>query len=68
LVYLGRISYGFYVLHMPIVMSLRTRWPPANGTLIDCLGFYAAALFAATILATVSWFGFERPLLRLRHD
>jgi peptidoglycan/LPS O-acetylase OafA/YrhL len=68
LVYLGRISYGFYVLHMPVVTSLRKHWPSPNGSLTDCLGFFVTALLASTALATLSWFGFERPLLRLRRD
>jgi peptidoglycan/LPS O-acetylase OafA/YrhL len=66
LVYLGRISYGFYILHAPVVASLRKHWPAPDGSLVDCLGFFAAALLASAALATVSWFAFERPLLRLR--
>jgi peptidoglycan/LPS O-acetylase OafA/YrhL len=66
LVYLGRISYGFYVLHMPVLAWLRKLWPPPDGTLSDCLGFFAAALIASAALAAVSWFALERPLLRLR--
>jgi len=62
---LGRISYGFYVLHAPVVALLRKHWAP-SGSLADCLGFFTAALVVSTVLATASWFGFERPLLRLR--
>ncbi|HXU04301.1 MAG TPA: acyltransferase [Polyangia bacterium] len=62
---LGRISYGFYVLHVPAVAFLRKNWAP-TGTFGDCLGFLAAALLGSALLATVSWFAFERPLLRLR--
>jgi peptidoglycan/LPS O-acetylase OafA/YrhL len=64
LAFLGRISYGFYVLHMPVIGFLRKHWAPA-GSLADCLGFFAAALLISALLATVSWIGFERPILRL---
>ncbi len=64
LAYLGRISYGFYVLHAPVVALLRERWAP-TGSFADCLAFLIAAMVISTALATASWFGFERPLLRL---
>jgi peptidoglycan/LPS O-acetylase OafA/YrhL len=62
---LGRISYGFYVLHAPVVALLRKHWAP-TGSLADCFGFFIVALLFSVAVATVSWFGFERPLLRLR--
>lgn len=68
LVALGRISYGFYVLHVPIIDSLRRHWPAPDGSLADALGFFTAALLASAVLATISWFAFERPMLRLRPD
>jgi peptidoglycan/LPS O-acetylase OafA/YrhL len=63
---LGRISYGFYVLHVAVVASLRRHWNADSGSLLDCLSFVTIALFASAALATVTWFAFERPLLRLR--
>jgi peptidoglycan/LPS O-acetylase OafA/YrhL len=62
LVYLGGISYGLYILHMPVAAYTRRHWPPADGSLLDCLGFFTATLLASAALATVSWFAFERPL------
>jgi peptidoglycan/LPS O-acetylase OafA/YrhL len=62
---LGRISYGFYVLHAPVVALLRKHWAP-TGSFGDCVAFLIAALIMSTVLATASWFGLERPLLRLR--
>lgn len=66
LVALGRVSYGFYVLHLPVVASLRRHWPAADGSLRDCVAFFGVALLSATALAAISWFVLERPLLRLR--
>jgi peptidoglycan/LPS O-acetylase OafA/YrhL len=66
LVVLGRISYGFYVLHAPVVASLRRHWPVADGSLADALGFFTTALLASAAIAAISWFALERPLLRLR--
>lgn len=63
---LGRVSYGFYVLHFPIVALLRRHYPSPDGSLLDCVRFYLLALFASTAAAAVSWLAFERPLLRLR--
>jgi len=63
---LGRISYGIYVLHFPIVLGLRARWPAPDGSLRDCLTFFAATLALSSVAAAVSWFSLERPILRLR--
>jgi peptidoglycan/LPS O-acetylase OafA/YrhL len=61
--YLGRISYGMYIFHVLVI------------TLVVQAGARAAIApwllpllaFAATVLAgTLSWFGIERPFLRLR--
>lgn len=66
LVYLGRVGYGFYIFHYPIVMLLTRHWPVADGSLIDSGGFFCAALATTLSIATMSWFAFEQPLLQLR--
>ena len=68
LVSLGRVSYGFYVLHVAVVASLRTRWPTAGMSLHACVSFYLAAMLGSAACATVTWFALERPFLRLRPD
>jgi len=65
LAYLGRISYGFYIWHAPIVAFLRRHWTRST-SFAACFGFFVAALLISTLVATVSWFAFERPILRLR--
>ncbi len=53
-VWLGRISYGLYVLHFPIILALR-------GT--KSLPLIVCAILAA---ACASWFLLERPFLKLK--
>lgn len=59
--YLGRISYGMYLWHYPIILLLQVRFAPdPNITLLLALPLTVAA-------ATVSWFALERPLARRFH-
>jgi peptidoglycan/LPS O-acetylase OafA/YrhL len=66
LVSLGRVSYGFYVLHVAVVASLRSLWPAAGTSLQGCVSFYLVAMLGSAACASVTWFALERPLLRLR--
>jgi peptidoglycan/LPS O-acetylase OafA/YrhL len=68
--YIGRISYGIYLLHYPLFIL----W----ARFIGSLGFYQAHKLAgnlvafagqialATIAASISWRFFEEPILRLK--
>src|SRR4030088_671631 len=68
--YIGRISYGIYLLHYPLFLL----W----ARLIGSLGFYqvhklagnlvgfAGQIALATIAASISWRFFEEPILRLK--
>jgi len=68
--YTGKISYGLYLLHMPIFLALtefaRAR-PPILGsrTLNNVVGA-VAQVSAAFLIASVSWRLLEAPLLRLK--
>lgn len=57
---MGTISYGFYLWHVPVFMVLRgygmLPLNPVLGTLV--------ALLPALALSALSWFVFERPVLR----
>jgi len=61
---LGRISFGFYLVHRPCMGAVATamaklgRAPAAHPSL-----FAAAALLASTAAAAAMWFALERPLL-----
>jgi peptidoglycan/LPS O-acetylase OafA/YrhL len=63
--YLGRISYGMYIFHVlvtTLVVQAGTRAAIAPWLL-------PVLAFAATALAgTLSWYGIERPFLRLRRQ
>jgi peptidoglycan/LPS O-acetylase OafA/YrhL len=59
--YLGRISYGMYLWHYPVILVLQVRFHPDPN-----ITFLAA--FALTVVtASVSWFALERPLSRRFH-
>ena len=66
--YLGKISYGLYVYHnfMPWVVGDILRWlhlpPPSQPALQFCL--YVGVTL---VVASSSWFGFERPINNLKH-
>ena len=57
---LGTISYGFYLWHVPVLMVMRgyglLPLDPVLGTLV--------ALVPALAVSALSWFAFERPVLR----
>ena len=57
---LGTISYGFYLWHVPVLMLLRgyglLPLDPVLGTLV--------ALAPTLAVSALSWFAFERPVLR----
>ena len=59
--YLGRISYGMYVLHPAVFMAVFALLPQVPGSLqlLLCLAF--------TLLVSLgSWYGLERPFLRMK--
>ncbi|MFI8931147.1 acyltransferase family protein [Streptomyces sp. NPDC053474] len=69
LVRVGVISYGVYVLHLPLLGQIQ-RWQPSSGT-----GWSRSGLLAATVLlagsvlaAEVSYRFLERPFLRRKRD
>lgn len=59
--FVGRISYGLYLYHLPIYIWLGTTQDGPGDARAS--GIAVAATFAA---ATASYYGIERPLLRLR--
>jgi peptidoglycan/LPS O-acetylase OafA/YrhL len=67
LLYLGLISYGFYLYHVAVIDQL-LKWKLYNHLtfLHPYLRWYVAALIGATILGSLSYYLIERPALSLK--
>ena len=57
--YLGKVSYGIYLWHLPVILTLKNQWP----TLAPA-AFLALTVAIVLMLAATSWHCLERPLLR----
>lgn len=73
LVHLGTISYGLYVFHVPLrgaFLPLYEKLVPktliAGSQLHWTLGFVALGLIASLVIAQLSWWFFESPILKLK--
>jgi peptidoglycan/LPS O-acetylase OafA/YrhL len=64
---IGRISYGIYLIHYPILKIVEVQ---AGTRLADSwlrtLVVATTSIGATLVVAVFSWFGFERPILRLK--
>jgi peptidoglycan/LPS O-acetylase OafA/YrhL len=56
--YLGKIGYGIYLWHLPVIMLLK-------GHDLSPIVFYIATLIGAITLASASWYLFESPINKL---
>ena len=68
LVFFGRISLGIYLLHLPVAYAIITYGPRSLIPWVEHRTWSGLAINTGTtmILATLSWFLFEKPLQRLR--
>ncbi|MBO1540237.1 acyltransferase [Pseudomonas sp. OA65] len=60
--FLGNISYGVFLNHFVVMYVLRAFWPVAYSGLI-----ITAVLVLSFALSCISYYGVERPALKLRH-
>jgi len=65
MIYIGTISYGVYVWHLPLLSVLFSYWPVEAHTFLGLLRF-ALLLASSLAVASVSYFGFEWFFLRLK--
>jgi peptidoglycan/LPS O-acetylase OafA/YrhL len=72
LVWIGRISYGIYLWHNPVVRYLQlqpnslTKYCERQGAFWNEISITLAAIAITIPLATVSYYFVERPMLRLK--
>jgi peptidoglycan/LPS O-acetylase OafA/YrhL len=60
LVLVGRVSYGLYLWHFPVLATIDTRWG------LDSVSAKCAGLAITAALTTASYFAIERPFLRMK--
>jgi peptidoglycan/LPS O-acetylase OafA/YrhL len=67
--WVGRMSYGAYLYHLPMVVIAGTLFPDPRPDQFDLwreAAVFATAYAATLVLASVSFRYFEQPILRLR--
>lgn len=68
--YIGKTSYGIYLIHYPIFLLwarliARQNFLPSNPVARNLLGF-AGQMLLAILAASISWRFFEKPILQLK--
>jgi len=64
---IGKISYGIYVLHWPLVLTLQPMWPEMPGGFwLRQAAFFVAILAVSFALAALSYAVFETRFLNLK--
>jgi peptidoglycan/LPS O-acetylase OafA/YrhL len=67
--YIGQISYGIYLLHKyPLFLTLYLvhNYIPAMNMVMQNIIIYAATIFCTIGLASLSYFGYEKPFLTIK--
>jgi peptidoglycan/LPS O-acetylase OafA/YrhL len=64
-VYLGTISYGIYVWHLPLLQVLFAFWPAEPHSMQGIARFFTL-LTITVLMASISYYCFERFFLRLK--
>jgi peptidoglycan/LPS O-acetylase OafA/YrhL len=66
LVYIGTISYGIYLYHFVLIWAFQREFGWVREQYPNELLYFLVLSLATVAIATVSWFGFERPLNGLK--
>jgi peptidoglycan/LPS O-acetylase OafA/YrhL len=66
MIYIGTISYGIYVWHLPL-MHVISNWWPVNPHSIIGLCRFALFSTATLLVSTISFYAFEKPFLNLKN-
>lgn len=62
--WLGRISYGIYLWHYPVMVILRENMGGVQRVQTDFVSFLTAGILISIILAFISWHWLEAPILK----
>lgn len=66
--YLGKISYSLYLIHIPLLdlltMTKMRDWVVRLGPVWYRENMFLVFMLGSLLLATLSWYGFEQPILR----
>lgn len=62
--WLGRISYGIYLWHYPVMMVMREQLGGLQAARSDFLGFFISSFLLTITLAFLSWHWLEAPILK----
>jgi peptidoglycan/LPS O-acetylase OafA/YrhL len=63
MVWLGELSFGIYLWHLPVMLGLRELMPQAAHSVAGSLLALGAALVLTLMLAALSFYGVERPAM-----
>jgi peptidoglycan/LPS O-acetylase OafA/YrhL len=63
--WLGKISYGFYLWHFPVMLVLRENIGGMATVKTDFLNYFLLSFLISITLAFLSWYWLEAPILRL---
>lgn len=65
--FVGKISYGVYVFHLPLVFLLKSAWPTGGeGFWLSQFSFLTVVTATSVFLAWLSYQHFEKPILDLK--
>lgn len=68
LVFLGDISFGLYLWHLPVLFAIKAYWPEHSSALMDSLLALFLCMAITTCMASISYYCVERPFMRWRRN